>query len=410
MKALRIAVMLFVFAGMATFNPAEAQFKKLRKKGKDKIEQKAKEKQLEKERKLENKVDEKLDDAVEGAEDSAQSVFQKKAEEAMASMAGLAEEPFDLGPNQKGSATAPFVMYRSVTEMNFPGMEKMPDMFKNLMTVNEVHYFHDGRSRTDSRDVSNIADGPGRRMISIDHVEGTYSIQTFESLAAMIDGMSKDIDDEEIDMSDMPDASDMKVSVDDTGLKEKINGVLTSQRVMVIEGNFTNTTEGGTKEGKVFFVTDARVSDEVAGHQTVADINLEIARAMGAAFGNAGSSFSGLFQMMQQDPQMSDQMNDAIAEMKKMGGGLPIRSDTYIVQAPKDHVLDIDAVLSGVLASQEEMQAAQNGNITKQLTMLSARTTTGDLSADKFSSDVMGIPDDYEQVEAITDPWAKPEK
>lgn len=408
MKALRIIVTLFLLAGMANFNPAEAQFGKLKKKAKDKLERKAEDKKREKEQVLDRKADEKLDDAVEGAEDSAQNIFKKRAEEAMANMAGLSEEPFDLGPNERGRASAPHVYYRTVSSVNYAGMEQMPEMFRNLMTTNEVHYFHDGEHRTDSRNTSTIVSAKSRQIISINHDEGTYSVQTFDDLASMIDGMAGEMPSDSDGADDTPamNPDDVKVSVTETGHNERINGVETTQKVMVVESLMEREEDGEVTRNKVYFVIDARVSDEVAGHKTVHDVNMEVAQAMGAAFGQTGNSFSGMFAMLQQDPAVSGQMEDAVAEMRKMGGGLPVRNDTYIVMGPEDGELDLDAVLTGELASPESAQAMQGGEVTTQTTFMILTSETGDLNTDKFDSNLLKAPAEYSQVEAITNPWA----
>lgn len=408
MKALRIIVTLFLLAGMANFNPAEAQFGKLKKKAKDKIERKAEEKKREKERAIDRKADEKLDDAVEGAEDSAQNIFKKRAEEAMANMAGLSEEPFDLGPNEQGRASASHVYYRTVSSVNYAGMEQMPEMFRNLMTTNEVHYFHDGVHRSDLRNTSTIINAKSRQIININHDQATYSVQTFDDLAAMIDGMASDASYDNDDADDTPafDPDDLKISVTETGHKERFHGVETTQKVMVVESLMEREEDGEVTRNKVYFVIDARVSDEIAGHKTIHDINMEIAQAMGAAFGHTGNAFSGMFAMLQQDPAVSGQMEEAVAEMRKMGGGLPVRNDTYIVMGPEDGELDLDAVLTGELASPESAQAMQSGEVTEQTTFMVLTSETGDLNSDKFDSDLLKAPADYTQVEAIANPWA----
>ncbi|NND73308.1 MAG: hypothetical protein HKN43_17165 [Rhodothermales bacterium] len=399
MRALRILVMVLICAGMANINPAEAQFKKLRNKGKDKIEKKAEQKKREKERKLDAKVDRELDKAVEGAEDSAQdaagNLFERKAQEAMANAMGEPEEPFDLGPNASGNASAPFVMYRSVTRMHIPGMDELPDMFKHLFTVNEVHYLHDGRHRTDSRGNSNIADARARRLVNIMHASEEYSVRTFDELANMIEAMNNGSEEsEQVDDSDMPNTSNMKASVTETGRSMMVNNVRGDQRIMVIEGDYSGESNGEEFEGKFFFVTDAWISSQVAGHKTITDINMEIAREMGAAFAGANNSFAGIFAMMQSDPEMSNQMNDALAELRKMGGGLPVMSDTYIVQAPKDATLDLDKVLQGVLGD-----FSQEGPVTEQKTMMKVASVIGDLSTDPFNLGLLDAPGNYSLIE-----------
>lgn len=228
--------------------------------------------------------------------------------------------------------------------------------------------------------------------MTLQHADETFSVRTFEELANIVSEMGE-TDSEMPDSRDISAAGEMKASVHETGKTMIVNDVLAEQRILVLEGEFESTSNESTNEGLFFFVTSAWISDVIAGHKTIAETNMEIAKAMGSSFGSTGNSFAGIFAMMQ-NQDASAKMNKALAELKKMGGGLAVKTDTYMVQAPKGTKLDLEKVLTGEMGTM-----AQDGFVTSQQTVFAVHNTVGDLKTDKFNLGLLDAPGEYTLIE-----------
>ena len=223
----------------------------------------------------------------------------------------------------------------------------------------ETQYIKPGKMRTDVMESSSIVDLEGRRYISVDHNNRTYTVVSFDSVTAMAQSMSQQMNQAgqaprqpTSPPTDQPQMEySFDVSVDRAGERQSIAGYQ-AERVFVtveMEGREAGTQDQDGQGGRIVMLTDMWVSPDAPGYEAFASNQSDQAQAMAGATRDMSSAMGAMFA---QNPNQRAAMERAAEEMKKVEG-MPLKTTTHMVMVPLDQEFDRDAALAPPAPKQE---------------------------------------------------------
>ncbi len=253
------------------------------------------------------------------------------------------------------------VHYKTETRMKMHMLGGLGNMMGNKPITSESFVTKE-YMRTDDGDRNvTIFSLPDGKFYTLDTRKKTYYEMSFDDMVQMMDNARESMQSQmgEADSSYDPEDLEFNISVEDLGGRENVAGYAAEQKLMQMEVKFTadfEDEEGNVEStgGKFYMVSEMWISKDVPGYDIVTEFGQNFAEQMGQAFSGAnGGGFVAMQQALMSDGRMQPAMERMAEEMKKLDGA-PLRTVSYMVLAPEDSELDIDAVLNNKEAAQEQ--------------------------------------------------------
>lgn len=247
-------------------------------------------------------------------------------------------------------AAAQDVEYTTVGKVELSGaLGTVMRLFGGGDETTEKTYIKGGMMRTDSDRMSTIMDLENGRVISIDHDAKTFTIMTFAQMTQMMEQAVTDAKAEAARESGEPAPEsdtdvdlDYRLSVDETGERQKINGYDAERYLMTMETEATVTEEGGEaqKAGRLVVFSDMWNAEDVP----VADAMAAFYRDAPELAARNQQAMQGMAGAFAANPDLESAMEEASKEAGKMKG-FTLRNTTYMVLVPPGVEFDRAAVL-----------------------------------------------------------------
>ena len=226
-------------------------------------------------------------------------------------------------------------------------------------------YISGHKLRTDNKDNSVIIDVDGGRFVTIDHKKKTYTVMTFEQMAAMMSAAADSMkaakargeaEQKKAKAEDSKYEMDYSIKVDPTGERQKIAGYDASRTFLTISmGAHEKGQEARADEGKMTVLVDQWLSTSAPNAVAMREFQRAYAAKLGREFSDPMKQMAALFNS---NPQMKEGMAAAAKEMAKQQG-IPLRSSIYFVVVPEGKTLDRQLAVAGGEKAQAEAKAEQ---------------------------------------------------
>jgi hypothetical protein len=318
-----------------------------------------------------------------------------------------------LVDNADSPLSSDYLHYLNVTKTRIPALDGSS---KDVYFAQDV-YLHGGRELMDDGNEATLINLDDASYTQILHDNATFWTITLDEFTAMMDAqmaqVQQQMDDAETGMDDIDDEEnptknvnmEFSVRTDKTGRSETMLGVPADQYVVVVETTIEATEEVEDDEeeeevqrsGKFFSVFEIWTTDRLAGMHTMKEFGERTAKLMGGAFGQtqSGEIFGSDFP----DSRFGASMERAGQEFQKIEG-FAVSTTIYMVVAPEDAELDVDAVLKSKdePLSFEALAASMSGDgdrLKGQVTVLTTTQFVSNASADAFDRSMVSVPSSY---------------
>jgi hypothetical protein len=397
MKLLRFAPIIFLVLAFIVPLQAQAQLgglrKRLSKKVEDKVERAV-------EQRVERAVDRQLD-----------KMINSLADEIDSAIAGLIfsdkpSKPIELQTNETGPADAPYLRYTQATRIELGGMGMASRLIQKYGSQEQVVSIHQDRQRTDEgEEASQIVDVGTLSMTNLDHKQKQWWSMNFQEMMQATADMATEVQTSmeeakaENDMEDVKgsiEVTDSKVEVFNTGKRQDINGSSALQTIVTVGGTYvitaTDEETGETEQatGTSYVVYDIWQSKDIAGYQTMMDLQMKMGEGMGDAVANSG--LQSMVESMNSMPQVQTSAEEAFEKVDP-DNGIPLRSTVYFVQLDEGTEFDLDAVLAGKNTATDSPDETPS-----QIVIMSMVTEIGSVTTTPFEESYLEPPADYAQV------------
>jgi len=184
-------------------------------------------------------------------------------------------------------------------------------------------YLKDNRLANVSPDNIQIIDLDKETIIHIDVQKKTYTVMTFDQMKQAIANaraqMQQQAANQPAQPAANPDAQNVKMSFDvkvrNTGVQKEISGLQSSESILTMTLNATDTQTQQT--GSMAVTNDMWMVPSVPGYDQVRDFYKRFAEKMSDATIGLGFDFS---KMLSQNPGAGQALNDMAGEMQKLSG------------------------------------------------------------------------------------------
>jgi len=184
-------------------------------------------------------------------------------------------------------------------------------------------YLKDNRLANVSPDNIQIIDLDKETIIHIDVQKKTYTVMTFDQMKQAILNaraqMQQQAANQPAQPAANPDAQNVKMSFDvkvrNTGVQKEISGLQSSESILTMTLNATDTQTQQT--GSMAVTNDMWMVPSVPGYDQVRDFYKRFAEKMSDATIGLGFDFS---KMLSQNPGAGQALNDMAGEMQKLSG------------------------------------------------------------------------------------------
>ena len=404
MRLVKIAALLAFSISLVTPIQADAQFGKVRDRLKDRAKERmAKRAEDEAGKRLDRAVDKGFDKAVESVDNMVAAALSKGSADVDLDnnvIRQQGQEDIELRENETSPADAEYVHYLQVTKLDLPGAL---GKFVGNGSYERI-YLHGNQQLTRSSTSGALLDLDKEHMVSMNYADGTYFIQPFADLGAMLDmavdpttmgqpgQMPANDDQPEVDME-----FDFEVRKGTSGMKR---GSWADQSFIIVKTKFeaeSEDEETETMKGTVYSITETWTTTQLAGMQSMTDFGLRAAELMGAALG-ASEKGGGLQTAMLSDPRIGAAMEEASRKMSEIEG-YPVQSEMFVVLVPEGKELDLDRVLAKEMTDPSAAAGAGTAS-EEQVTMFSSMTFVSNLSTEPFDLEILRVPADMEQTKS----------
>ena len=195
----------------------------------------------------------------------------------------------------------------------------------------------------------------------------TYYDIGFDEMMSLLEASMQDTQREiEETQEEMPEV-EFDLSVEDMGESANIAGYPANRKLMRIEMKFTSEqtdADGNTEvsDGKFYVLIDMWVSSEVDGYDVMNAYAQNYSESIGESFSPKNGGFTGIAQMMEQDPRIGPAMERAQKEIQKIDG-LALKSTSYFIIGPPNQELDVAAVMGSGEKQAEEKKKKRKGRL-----------------------------------------------
>lgn len=184
-------------------------------------------------------------------------------------------------------------------------------------------YLKDNRLANVSPETIEIIDLDKETMMQIDVQKKTYSVTTFAQMKQAMENaraqMQQQAAKQPTQAAANPDAQNVKMSFDvkvrNTGVQKQISGLASSEAVMTLMMNATDTQT--QQQGSMAITNDMWMVPAIPGYDQVRDFYKRFAMKMSDSTMGLGFDFS---KMLSQNPAAGQALNDMAGEMQKLKG------------------------------------------------------------------------------------------
>lgn len=166
-----------------------------------------------------------------------------------------------------------------------------------------------------------IIDLDAETITSIDMTRHEYTVETFEQMKQQIEAAEAKAQQEQQKAPEaqqqQPSTTQVKftVHVRNTGQAKDVSGLQTSEAILTMSADATDTQSGQT--GSIAFTNDMWMAPEIPGYSEVTDFYRRFAEKMGSVFGSGGLMNPA---MLAQYRGASEGLKDMTEEMSKLKG------------------------------------------------------------------------------------------
>lgn len=250
-------------------------------------------------------------------------------------------------------------------------------------------YISGHKMRHDLKDNSTIIDVDGGRIITLDHKNKTYSVMTFEQMAAAMSAAADSMKaakargetkPKKATQEDQKYEMDYSVKVDPTGEHRKIAGYDAARTFITITmGAHEKGQQARADEGQMVLLVDEWLSSSAPNAVAMREFQRAYAAKMGREFADPMKQMSALFNS---NPQLKAGMAAASKELAKQQG-IPLSNTINFVVVPEGMTLDRQAAVSGGANGAAQAQEKPKGGLFGKLKAAAAAAEAGQKGEEK---------------------------